>query len=67
MNFQKIVPHELKPVTVTVQALDNQWVPGRLLKRMLDDNLGAEAVEKEQIPTPSRVTRAPSWRACCRF
>lgn len=35
VEFEQLEPHQLKQVAVVAQALDNQWVPRHLLRRML--------------------------------
>jgi hypothetical protein len=48
ISFHKLVPGDLKELAAVAQTLDNQWVPRRLLDRMITDGLGFADVRAER-------------------
>ena len=45
LEFEQLVPDELRAIPIGVQALDNQWLPRRLLARAM--KYGIERVEEQ--------------------
>jgi hypothetical protein len=48
MEFRKIQPHQLPKLSVALQALDNEWVPRSLLRKMLSKPRSSLADVKEE-------------------
>ncbi|MGK5685589.1 hypothetical protein [Actinoplanes sp. URMC 104] len=48
VTFRKLLPHDLRKFAAVAQTLDNQWVPRRLLTRMIDQGLSLADVRAER-------------------